>query len=220
VATKRRGAQRTGGGASWARGFITGIASGGIAAAVLYFSVLNRQPAVKPSPDVTKAETAEAKTITGPKPKFEFYTILPELEVPVPDQPSGDVRQATVPRALQTPPPAAQGAPAPGAPPTPGATGAPQAALPPAEPLTPTPSAGGRYILQAGSSRNPADAERLRASLALQGMSAQVQPVSVNGETWHRIRVGPFASRADADAAQRQLHGARINTMLLELRNP
>jgi cell division protein FtsN len=214
VATKRRGAQRTGGGASWARGFVTGIASGGIAAAVLYFSVLNRQPAVKPSPDSTKAETADARTITGPKPKFEFYTILPELEVPVPDQPAGDVRQATVPRALQTPPPAAQGAP------PPGATAAPQAALPPAEPLTPTPSNGGRYILQAGSSRNSADAERLRASLALQGMSAQVQPVNVNGETWHRIRVGPFASRAEADAAQRQLHGARINTMLLELRNP
>jgi cell division protein FtsN len=213
MASKRRGAQRTGGGASWARGFVTGIASGGIVAAVLYFSVLNRQPAVKPSPDATKAETADAKTITGPKPKFEFYTILPELEVPVPDQPSGDTRQATVPRALQTPP-APQGAP------TPGATGAPQAALPPAEPLAAPPAGGGRYILQAGSSRNPADAERLRASLALQGMSAQVQPVNVNGETWHRIRVGPFASRAEADAAQRQLHGARINTMLLELRNP
>jgi cell division protein FtsN len=93
--------------------------------------------------------------------------------------------------------------------------------LPPAEPLAPPPPAGGgRYILQAGSSRNAADAERLRASLALQGMAAQVQPVTVNGETWHRIRVGPFASRPEADAAQRQLHGARINTMLLELRKP
>lgn len=212
MANKRRGAQRTGG-ASWARGFVTGIASAGIAAAVLYFSVLNRQPGEKPSPDATKAETADSKTSSGPKPKFEFYTILPELEVPVPDQPA-DARQASVPPALREAVPPPQGNPAPGA------TGAPPAALPPAQPLPPTASAGGRYILQAGSSRNPADAERLRASLALQGMSAQVQPVSVNGETWHRIRVGPFASRTEADAAQRQLHGARINTMLLELRNP
>ena len=85
---------------------------------------------------------------------------------------------------------------------------------------TPTASAdAGRYILQAGSSRNAADAERLRASLALQGMVARIQTVNINGETWHRIRVGPFASRPEADAAQRQLRSADINTMLLELRD-
>ncbi|HCZ49477.1 MAG TPA: sporulation protein, partial [Gammaproteobacteria bacterium] len=60
---------------------------------------------------------------------------------------------------------------------------------------------------------------RLRASLALQGMVAHIQTVNINGETWHRIRVGPFASRTEADAAQRQLRGADINTMLLELRD-
>ena len=216
MAGKRRGAQRTGNGSAWARGFFTGIASGGVVAAVLYFAVLSPRPTPQPAPPAATKNTADsAKTIAGPKPKFEFYTILPELEVPVPDQPSGEVRQASVPPALREPPPALQGSPAAGA------TGAPPAALPPAEPLTPPPPAGGgRYILQAGSSRSAADAERLRASLALQGMAAQVQPVTVNGETWHRIRVGPFASRAEADAAQRQLRSARINTLLLELRNP
>jgi cell division protein FtsN len=213
MATRRRGAKRTGSGGVWARGFFTGIASGALAAAVLYFAVLSPQPADKAPSGALKGEAVDAKTIAGPKPKFEFYTILPELEVPVPDQPAGDARQATVPPALKAPP-ALQGTP------VPGATGAPPPALPPAEPLAPPPATGGRYILQAGSSRNAADAERLRASLALQGMTAQVQPVTVNGETWHRIRVGPFASRAEADVAQRQLHGARINTMLLELRNP
>ncbi len=215
--TRRRGAKRAGNGGVWARGFFTGLASGALAAAVLYFAVLSPQPGDKAPSGAPKGVTGDAggaKTITGPKPKFEFYTILPELEVPVPDQPAGDARQATVPPALQTPPPGLTGTPAPGA------TGAPPPALPAAEPLAPPPATGGRYILQAGSSRNAADAERLRASLALQGMSAQVQPVTVNGETWHRIRVGPFASRAEADVAQRQLHGARINTMLLELRNP
>lgn len=216
MATRRHGAKRTGGTGAWARGFFTGTASGVLAAAVLYFAVLSPQPADKAPAGAPKGEPADARTTAGPKPKFEFYTILPELEVPVSDQPAGDARQATVPPALQTPPPALQGTPAPGA------TGAPPPALPAAQPLAPPPASasGGRYILQAGSSRNAADAERLRASLALQGMSAQVQPVTVNGETWHRIRVGPFGSRAEADVAQRQLHGARINTMLLELRNP
>lgn len=122
-----------------------------------------------------------------------------------------------MPPALQTPPPPIQGTVAPGA------AGAPSQPLPAPQalpPATPSASTGGRYILQAGSSRNGADAERLRASLALQGMVAQVQPVNINGETWHRIRVGPFASRTEADAAQRQLHAAKINTMLLELRAP
>jgi cell division protein FtsN len=215
MVTRRRGAKRTGSGGAWARGFFTGAASGLLGAAALYFGVLSPQPSDKASAGASKSEPVDAKTIAGPKPKFEFYTILPELEVPVPDQPAGETRQATVPPALQTPPPALPGTPAPGA------TGAPPPALPPAQPLAPPAASGaGRYILQAGSSRSAADAERLRASLALQGMAAQVQPVTVNGETWHRIRVGPFASRAEADAAQRQLHGARINTMLLELRNP
>jgi len=214
MATKRRGAQRAGAGAVWVRGFFTGLASGGVAAAVVYFSVLSPDPPA--IPDAPKATDA-AKTVSGPKPKFEFYTILPELEVPVPDQPSGEPRQASVPPALQTPPPPLEGTVAPGA------AGAPPQPLPAPQalpPATPPASSGGRYILQAGSSRNSADAERLRASLALQGMVAQVQPVSINGETWHRIRVGPFGSRADADAAQRQLHAAKINTMLLELRAP
>ncbi len=218
MATKRRGAQRSGTGTVWARGFFTGLASGALAAAVVYFSVLSPNPTATPGGAPKPTDADAAKAIGGPKPKFEFYTILPELEVPVPDQPTGDQRQASVPPALQ------ETAPAPAGTVAPGAAGAPVQALPTPQPLPPTspPAAasGGRYILQAGSSRNAADAERLRASLALQGMVAQVQPVTINGETWHRIRVGPFGSRAEADAAQRQLHGAKINTMLLELRTP
>lgn len=213
MATKRRGAQRSGTGAAWMRGFFSGLASGGLAAAVVYFSVLS--PANKPTSTPKPAAVETAKAVAGPKPKFEFYTILPELEVPVPDQPSGELRQANVPPALQTPPP------------PPAGSVAPRAADAPTQPLPPPPapaaapaSSGGRYILQAGSSRNGVDAERLRASLALQGMVAQVQPVTLNGETWHRIRVGPFASLAEADVAQRQLRAAKINTMLLELRAP
>lgn len=214
MATRRRGAKRSGTGAVWARGFFTGLASGGLAAAFVYFSVLSPNPADIPdgAPKVADA----GKTISAPKPKFEFYTILPELEVPVPDQPTGEARPASVPPALQTPPPV-QGTVAAGAAAAPSQPLPVPQALPPA---TPPASTGGRYILQAGSSRNAADAERLRASLALQGMVAQVQPVNINGETWHRIRVGPFASRTEADAAQRQLHGAKINTLLLELRSP
>lgn len=217
MTTKRRGAQRSGTSAAWARGFFTGLASGGLAAAVVYFSVLSPNPGALPDNASKPTNMDTAKAVGGPKPKFEFYTILPELEVPVPDQPSDDMRQASVPPALQTPPPPIQGTV------EPGAAGAPTQPLPAPQalpPVAPPATSGERYILQAGSSRNGADAERLRASLALQGMVAQVQPVNINGETWHRIRVGPFGSRTEADAAQRQLHAAKINTMLLKLRAP
>ncbi len=202
MATKRRGARRNGNGAVWLRGFTTGLASGAIAAAAVYFLVLS--PAIDTGSGAKRpAKQAQTQAPSGPKPKFEFYTILPELEVPVPET-TEDQRQAAVPPALQTPPAA------PSAPATPPPTAAP----------APTaPDDGGRYILQAGSSRNAVDAERLRASLALQGMVARIQTVNINGETWHRIRVGPFASRTEADAAQRQLRSADINTMLLELRD-
>lgn len=198
MATKRRGARRNGNGAIWLRGFTTGLASGAIAAAAVYFLVLS--PATDTGSSA-KRPAKQAQAPTGPKPKFEFYTILPELEVPVPET-AENQRQAAMPPALKTP------------------KTAPSA---PAEPApTPTPAASadaGRYILQAGSSRNAVDAERLRASLALQGMVARIQTVNINGETWHRIRVGPFGSRTEADAARRQLRGADINTMLLELRD-
>ncbi|WP_372720096.1 SPOR domain-containing protein [Immundisolibacter sp.] len=204
MANKRRGAQRAGSGVIWGRGFMTGLASGIIAAAAVYFVVLS--PAQQAVPVAIEMPKDDVK-LSGPKPKFEFYTILPELEVPVPSQSADTARPTAMPPALQAPP---------------GNT-TPPAPAPLAEPTPPplaAPAADGRYILQAGSSRNAVDAERLRASLALQGMVAQIQVVSINGETWHRIRVGPFNTRADAETVQRQLRNADITTMLLELRTP
>ena len=51
----------------------------------------------------------------------------------------------------------------------------------------------GTYVLQAGSYKNFADADRVRAQLALQGVESKVQKVSVDNDTWHRIRIGPIS---------------------------
>lgn len=49
------------------------------------------------------------------------------------------------------------------------------------------------YIVQAGSFQNAADAEKLKAKLALAGMEASVQSVDLPGKgVWHRVRLGPF----------------------------
>ena len=38
---------------------------------------------------------------------------------------------------------------------------------------------------------NAEEADRVRAQLALQGIESKVQRVSVDNDTWHRVRVGP-----------------------------
>ena len=56
----------------------------------------------------------------------------------------------------------------------------------------------GAYILQAGSFRNHADADRVRALIAMQGVESKIQKVTIDRDTWHRVRVGPVGSRAAA----------------------
>ncbi len=49
----------------------------------------------------------------------------------------------------------------------------------------------GVYFLQAGSYRDEAVAERIRAQLAKLGIDASVQRVAVDADVWHRVRIGP-----------------------------
>ena len=57
--------------------------------------------------------------------------------------------------------------------------------------------------LQAGSFANAADAENLKATLAMKGFDASVQKVSVPGRgEMHRVRVGPFDNEKDLNNAR------------------
>ena len=69
--------------------------------------------------------------------------------------------------------------------------------LPPATaPRAPAP----RYYLQAGAFRNPADADNLKAQLALLGVEAMIQTSDVPGKgVFHRVRVGPYQAMSDVD---------------------
>lgn len=56
---------------------------------------------------------------------------------------------------------------------------------------------GGRYILQAASFPDPTDANKLRARLALHGLSSYIEKVSIAGRgAFYRVRIGPIHSRA------------------------
>ena len=73
------------------------------------------------------------------------------------------------------------------------------------------------YILQAGSFRTLADADRLRAQLILLGYEPRVEEVNVNNsDLWHRVQVGPFQSRSALAKARSTLISNGIDTLLLK----
>lgn len=105
----------------------------------------------------TKSDAAPAKqqadTDKPQKPRFDFYKMLPNFEVVIPEQDKAVQRSGDIAE-IETP---------------------------------------GAYVLQAGSFREHADADRLKASLALLGIQSSIQEVTIdNAQTWHRVRIGPY----------------------------
>jgi cell division protein FtsN len=75
----------------------------------------------------------------------------------------------------------------------------------------------GVYVLQAGSYRNQADAERVSAQLQLQGIDAKVQRVSVDNDVWHRVRVGPISDLAQLNKVRKQLQAADVDGLVIRV---
>jgi len=138
-----------------------------------------------------------------PKPRFDFYTLLPEMEVVIPEQ---EITEAL----KQPPPPAAVAAPVEEASnPAPPAT-APAPKPAPAKTAKP---ASGTFYLQVGSFRNSVQAERFKAELAMQGMQTSIQTVTINNkDTYHRVRVGPFHDFDTLDKTRQSLKKKGIDS--------
>ena len=75
----------------------------------------------------------------------------------------------------------------------------------------------GVYVLQAGSYRNEADADRVRAQLALQGVDARVQRVAVDNDVWHRVRIGPISNLDELNKVRRQLRAAEVDALVIRV---
>lgn len=75
----------------------------------------------------------------------------------------------------------------------------------------------GSYVLQVGSWRNFADADRVRAQLALQGVESSIQKVTVDNDTWHRVRIGPINNLNKLEETRRKLREAQIDAMVIRL---
>ena len=155
-------------------GMVLGLA---VAAGVAWYILktpnpfVNKEPreAVRLAPDAAKtapppaSEAAAASGVGESKPRFEFYKVLT------------DKQDATLPVQKGSDKPAAvENKPVP-------AQAAEKAA------------AKETYFLQAGAFSSADDADKLKAKLAMMGMEASIQTVTIPDRgVWHRVRLGPY----------------------------
>jgi|GEM_PF-510745 len=71
------------------------------------------------------------------------------------------------------------------------------------------------YILQTGSFRSEADAERQRAQVGFQGLQAHISSISPEpGNTWYRVQVGPYSNRSEMNRAIDRLVAINIQPLV------
>ncbi len=155
------------------------------------------------SPPEDAAETPQTPP-PPPKPRFDFYTLLPEMEVVVPDEEVAPPPAPAPQHPVAASKPAAQHEPV-----RPAATSSPARAAAPAE----------TYLLQVGSFRNGEQAERFKAELALLGLETSIQKVTIdNKDTYHRVRVGPFHDTGSLNNARSQLSKQGIQSSVIKIK--
>jgi len=75
------------------------------------------------------------------------------------------------------------------------------------------------YFLQAGAFQNPADADNLKAKLALLGFEASMESTNLAEKgVWYRVRLGPYAKVDDLDRVRSQLAQNGIDASLVKIR--
>ena len=136
--------------------------------------------APRPDPHRSAAQAdLEAAAGSGkPAEKYDFYQMLPNFEVVVPEKDKDVKRDLPSAAKIERP---------------------------------------GVYVLQAGSYRNEADADRVRTQLALQGIDAKVQRVAVDADVWHRVRIGPVSSLDELNKLRRQLQAADVDALVIRV---
>jgi cell division protein FtsN len=232
AARKGRGRQAVRNGSNGFPGWgyaVIGLVAGAILMAVMMRGSLLTSLRKADGPQANPQATAERGSAPGvlestgdnapKKPQFDFYSVLSEKEVRIPDaEISAQARveqqqkqqQAAQLQAQQT----AQAAPTAAPANAPAAVSQDVTAAP--ANAVPQPAAGSGYLLQVGAFPNAADAETLKAKLALQGFVANVQSVSIGGQTYNRVRLGPFRSATELESTKQRLAGAGINAIALK----
>lgn len=192
---------------------------------------LAAQPADAPTSQSGVAGARQPGESGPPQPRFDFYKALPEMQVvvppPVPEQatvtplqPSPPAETVAVPAVPVGPPEVmdSQATAAPAGVPAPASVAAPSAEHAAGKaPGTPAaPPAG--YYLQVGAFRAVDSAARFRARLEALQLPASVEAIELaNRETWHRVRIGPYADVAATEAVRSRLKAQGIDSLLVRI---
>ena len=75
----------------------------------------------------------------------------------------------------------------------------------------------GVYVLQAGSFSNFPEADRMKAQLALLGILSNIQKVTVDDRTYHRVRIGPIDRLEQLNMLRKQLRDAHIEILVIQV---
>ena len=141
----------------------------------------------------TLGKSTQSSAESGTKPRFDFYTILSEMEVKVPEggSPAEESRQEEkiTREASKTRKPAEK------------------------QPLE-KPEWGTAYTLQAGSFQHSGEAERARSHLAGIGIAADIQRVVLDKDTWYRVKIGPIKSPTELESMRSRLVKNKINFII------
>ena len=154
-------------------------------------------PASNTSADDSIVDDTPAVVPDKPKPKYDFYTLLPEKEVVIPDAELAEEARAEARKSATNPPVSA-------------ASTTAAAVTTTTTPAVATAVAkGDRYLLQAGAFRGSDEADALKAQIALTGEIARIESAQINGTTVYRVRMGPYATASSLAAAKQALisHG-------------
>lgn len=159
-------------------------------------------PSAKDAPKTgDSAVTTKPAATAGIDANFDFYTILPEMQMAVPEPivaPTPVTIAKVVTPVITTP-----------------LQLKPEANTKLAEPEQA--KALGGYILQVGAFRQQREANGLKARLAMLGVDAKIQTVTNNRNTVHRVRIGPLNDLGKINTLRSRLHGSNINAVVLKI---
>jgi cell division protein FtsN len=171
----KRRRQRNGPFSGWT-GLTIGLLAGlGIGVGLYLLNREGGEPAPQPIPPPASSRESEAPA--EPETSYDFYEMLPNFEVVVPEKDRDVLRDAPAAEVRKE----------------------------------------GAYVLQVGSYKDFKEADRVRAQLALQGIESKVQRVSVDADTWHRVRVGPITDLKQLNNVRERLREAEMDVLVIRV---
>lgn len=75
------------------------------------------------------------------------------------------------------------------------------------------------YYLQAGAFASGDDAVSLRRRLNQSGMDAFIKKVAIQGQQWHRVRIGPFYDSRSLNSAETKLARSGISYLVIKVQS-